>query len=77
MMQWDDAWGELYPNWSVYFMVDDIDASTQKAKSLGGAVHVEKRAAGEMGVFSVVGDPQGAIFTMIQFNGPVDAPPGH
>jgi hypothetical protein len=30
-----------------------------------------------MGSFAVVQDPQGAVFTIMQFNGPVDPPPGY
>jgi len=29
-----------------------------------------------MGQFAVVQDPQGGVFTIMQFDGPVDPPPG-
>ena len=76
MMQMDASWGEVPPNWSVYFMVEDIDAAVAKVKELGGNILVPPTAAGEMGRFSVVQDPQGGAFTMMQFSGPVDPPPG-
>ncbi len=37
---------------------------------------VSPTAAGEMGRFAVIQDPQGAVFTAMQFSGPVDPPPG-
>lgn len=76
MMQMDDSWGDVPPNWSVYFMVADVAASTARAQELGGSVLVPLQAAGEMGTFSVIRDPQGAVFTIMQFNGPVDTPLG-
>ena len=76
MMAIQESWGPVPPNWSVYFMVEDLDASVAKAQELGGNIMVPPMAAGEMGRFAVVQDPQGGVFTMMQFNGPVDAPPG-
>jgi predicted enzyme related to lactoylglutathione lyase len=64
-------------NWSVYFMVEDVDAAVAKVGKLGGNVLVPPVDAGEMGRFSVVQDPQGGAFTVMQFSGPVDAPPGY
>jgi predicted enzyme related to lactoylglutathione lyase len=72
----DDSWGPVPPNWTVYFMVEEVDASVAKVKELGGNVLVPPTAAGEMGRFSAVQDPQGGMFTLMQFSGPVDTPPG-
>ena len=77
MMAIDPSWGEVPPNWGAYFMVDDVEASMAKAKELGGNVLVPATAAGEMGRFSVLQDPQGGALTVMQFNGPIDPPPGH
>jgi predicted enzyme related to lactoylglutathione lyase len=76
MMQMDASWGEVPPNWSTYFMVEDVEATVSKVTELGGNVLVPPTAAGEMGRFAVVQDPQGGVFTVMQFSGPVDAPPG-
>jgi predicted enzyme related to lactoylglutathione lyase len=76
MIKIDESWGEVPPNWSVYFMVMDINASSEKVKELGGNVLTPPTAAGEMGKFSVVQDPQGGHFTIMQFDGPADLPPG-
>jgi predicted enzyme related to lactoylglutathione lyase len=76
MMQIDESWGEVPNNWQIYFMVEGIDAYTEKVKELGGNVLNGPMAAGEIGRFSVVQDPQGGVFTIMEFSGPVDAPPG-
>jgi predicted enzyme related to lactoylglutathione lyase len=76
MMEMDDSWGPMPPSWSVYFMVADIQATVAKAQALGGKIFVPPTQAGEMGTFAVIQDPQGAVFTAMQFAGPVDEPPG-
>lgn len=76
MMQMDDSWGDVPPNWSVYFMVADITAAAARVSELGGHVLVPPSKAGEMGTFAVIRDPQGGVFTIMEFNGPVDLPPG-
>ncbi len=77
IIQMDENWGDEIPNnWGVYFMVTDLAASVAKVKELGGNIIVPPTAAGEMGKFSVVQDPQGGAFTIMQFDGPVDSPPG-
>lgn len=76
-MKIQESWGPVPPNWSVYFLVEDVDAYAAKAQELGGNVLVPPTVAGEMGKFSVLQDPQGGAFTVMQFNGPVSSPPGH
>lgn len=70
-------WGDVPPNWGVYFMVDDVAAKTAQVQELGGNVLVPPQKAGEMGEFAVVQDPQGGVFTIMSFQGPVDPPPGY
>ncbi len=77
MMAIDESWGDVPSNWAVYFMVEDVETAVAKVKELGGNMLVPATAAGEMGKFSVVQDPQGGVFTVMEFNGPVDAPPGY
>jgi len=76
-MKIEESWGPVPPNWAVYFLVEDVDAYAGMAEELGGNVLVPPTAAGEMGKFSVLQDPQGGAFTAMQFNGPVSPPPGH
>ena len=77
MLKMDESWGEIPPHWGVYFMSEDIEATAAKAKELGGQIHVPPTEADTVGRFTVIGDPQGGVFTAMQFDGPVDAPPGY
>ncbi len=56
------------PHWSVYFAVDDTDAMTSKAESLGAKVMVPPSDIPEVGRFAVLQDPQGAVFNIIRVN---------
>lgn len=76
MMRMDESWGPVPPNWAIYFMVEDVESAVRKVGELGGNVMVPPTQAGEMGRFAVVQDPQGGVFTVMQFNGPTDPPPG-
>jgi predicted enzyme related to lactoylglutathione lyase len=76
MMQIDESWGEVPPNWSTYFLVEGIESKVEKIQELGGNVLVPPTPAGELGKFSVVQDPQGGTFNIIEYNGPADPPPG-
>jgi len=53
--------------WTIYFNVDDTDATVANAKSLGGAVFVEPTDI-PPGRFAVIADPQGAAFNVIKMN---------
>jgi uncharacterized protein len=48
--------------WVPYVLVDDLAASTEKARSLGGTVLQANIPVPEMGTFSIVQDPTGAVF---------------
>lgn len=77
MIPMDENWEGVPPNWSVYFHVEDVEASAAKAQELGGKLLVPVTPAGEIGRFAVVQDPQGAVFNIIEFKGPADPPPGY
>ena len=62
---------EVPSYWLVYFAVENIEAATAKAKSLGANAMVEMMEAGDAGRFSVLGDPMGAVFAIIQLNQPM------
>jgi len=70
MIQMTAEWGDLPPHWMVYFAVADCDASAEKAKSLGGQIHVPPSDIPSMGRFAVLTDPQGATFSIFQLNNP-------
>lgn len=77
MILMDDSWGDVPSNWAVYIFVEDVESTINTAQELGGNVLVPATVAGEMGKFAVLQDPQGAVFTVMSFNGPVDPPPGY
>jgi predicted enzyme related to lactoylglutathione lyase len=54
------------PLWMIYFMVEDCDATTERAQSLGGNIHVPPTDIPNTGRFSVIQDPQGATFAVIK-----------
>ncbi|KQZ81446.1 glyoxalase [Mesorhizobium sp. Root157] len=70
------------PAWVGYIQADDADATTDAVKKAGGKVHREPSDIPGVGRFSVVSDPQGAVFMLLQPNGPDQPPvamgtPGH
>jgi predicted enzyme related to lactoylglutathione lyase len=71
------------PVWLGYIKAADVDAETRGVEAAGGKVHQPPRdIGGGVGRFSVVADPQGAVFMLLQPQGP-DMPraapmtPGH
>ncbi len=60
-----DEWQGIPPHWMVYFAVADCDATAEKVKELGGKVCVPPTDIPNVGRFSVVNDPQGAVFSVI------------
>lgn len=77
MMQLTEEMAHVPPNWSVYFLVDDIEASAAKVGELGGTLLVPVTSAGQVGKFAVAQDPQGAVFSVIEYTGPASPPPGY
>lgn len=68
--------GELPSVWSVYFAVEDCDATVQQAEALGGSVVKPPTDIPDGGRFAVLQDPQGAVFMVMKMDG-VDPPPGY
>lgn len=52
------------PHWLAYVGVDDIAASTNKARELGATVVQDVMQVGDHGWLSVITDPTGATFAM-------------
>ena len=48
--------------WLPYVLAEDIQATTQKAKSLGGKVMKDVTEVAGMGWLSIIQDPGGALF---------------
>jgi uncharacterized protein len=51
-------------HWMAYVGVDDIQASTKKAQSLGAKVVMDVMPVGTFGWFSIITDPTGATIAM-------------
>ena len=60
------AWGPVPPYWLVYFAVRDCGGQAALVQSLGGTIRVPPTDVPEVGRFSVVADPQGATFAVIE-----------
>lgn len=54
------------PHWLAYVGVDDIEASTRKARELGATVLQDVMQIADYGRLSVIRDPTGAVIAMWQ-----------
>lgn len=68
MIEIQSDWGDVPPNWVVYFAVEDCDVTLEKAVSLGGKIEMQPMEIPDVGRFAIVQDPQGAYFTVIQMS---------
>ena len=50
------------PHFMTYIAVDDVDASAEKAQSLGGTVLKAPDEIPNVGRFAIIQDPSGAVF---------------
>ena len=53
-------------HWLAYVGVDDIDASTKKARELGATVIVDSIKVADFGSMSIITDPAGAVLGLWQ-----------
>ncbi|HEX8905102.1 MAG TPA: VOC family protein, partial [Longimicrobiaceae bacterium] len=56
----------MHPSWLPYFVVDDAEASVEKARSLGATILKEPADIPGVGRFALLQDPQGAFFYVIK-----------
>lgn len=54
------------PHWLIYFQVAEAEAATSKAGKLGGKILMPARKMENVGVWSIVADPQGAVFALFK-----------
>jgi predicted enzyme related to lactoylglutathione lyase len=66
MMKIQPEWGPVPPAWTSYVMVDNADASVEKAKGLGGSVVMGPADVPGTGRFALLQDPQGATFAVFE-----------
>ncbi|WP_225408624.1 VOC family protein [Stigmatella hybrida] len=56
----------MRPMWLGYVAVDDVDAAVARIVAAGGAKHLPPADVPGVGRFSMVGDPQGALFYVMR-----------
>ncbi|MGH7024852.1 MAG: VOC family protein [Caulobacteraceae bacterium] len=54
------------PGWMGYISVDDVDDYARRFEAAGGAIHRAPADIPDIGRFSVVGDPQGAVIVLFK-----------
>lgn len=59
--------GNPSPHWGVYVTVENVDASAKKAEELGATLLVPPMDIPNVGRFSVIQDPQGAVLSIIAY----------
>ena len=57
---------DLPPQWLLYVMIENLDASLDKCRALGGTVLAGPRALGKGQRFAVVRDPAGAVMAIVE-----------
>ncbi|MEP6781301.1 MAG: VOC family protein [Gemmatimonadaceae bacterium] len=58
---------DVKPFWVVYFTVDDVDASVEKATQLGGSICIPATDIPGIGRFAGITSPQGITFHTIKY----------
>jgi predicted enzyme related to lactoylglutathione lyase len=66
MMAIKKEWGEMPPNWSIYFVVASLDDTIEKAKGMGARQVMPPTDAEGVGRFVYLQDPQGTYVAFIQ-----------
>jgi predicted enzyme related to lactoylglutathione lyase len=67
MLEMTKEWSEeVSAQWMIYFSVSDCDEYVAKTEELGGDVCVSATDIPGVGRFSVLMDPQGAVFSIIK-----------
>ena len=57
----------MSPMWHAYVTVDDVDSTAQRAEQLGGTILMPPTDIPDVGRFSVIQDPQGAMINVIKY----------
>ena len=66
MLEMTDEWGDMPAHWMVYFQVENCDHTLSNVEKLGGQVCVPATDIPDVGRFSVITDPQGGFFSVIE-----------
>ena len=65
-----EGWEGVPPNWMPYLTVGDCKSCVAKAEGLGASVRVPAQTVPGVGTFSVLQDPTGATFSIMQWDMP-------
>ncbi|MBV7328373.1 VOC family protein [Chloroflexi bacterium TSY] len=76
MLEMEEQTEGVPPHWGVYFAVENCDESTAKAKELGGQALVGPFDIPNTGRMTVIQDPQGGVFMIMQMENVDPAPQG-
>ena len=68
MLEIKKEWGEVPPNWSIYFAVADLDSTVKNAKDMGASEVMPPMEVEDVGRFCLMRDPQNAYVSFIQIN---------
>ena len=69
MMQIQPEWGEVPPNWGIYFVVGDADGTMNQAEEMGAKEMMGPIDVKGVGRIYPLQDPQGAYFSIVQMEG--------
>jgi predicted enzyme related to lactoylglutathione lyase len=58
---------QVPPHWAAYVTVNDVDATAKKAQELGATLLVPPTDIPNVGRFSTIQDPQGAVLSVISY----------
>ena len=70
MVEIKPEWGKKSPHWSVWFDAGNLDAATTIAEAAGAEVKMRSINIPGVGQFSTIEDPQGSLFSMMEFTPP-------
>jgi predicted enzyme related to lactoylglutathione lyase len=66
MMEIAKEMGDVSPHWGSYVQVDDVEATVNQAKKLEARILVPPTDVPNVGRFSTLSDPTGAVISVIQ-----------
>ena len=59
-------WGGDLPNWTVYFVVESLEAALEKVQAMGGSVQKQPMSVPTVGTFALITDPQDVYLMLIE-----------
>ncbi|RMD97000.1 MAG: VOC family protein [Calditrichaeota bacterium] len=71
MWELSGEYANIPPHWMVYFAVQNCDEAVEKARNLGAKIANPPTDIPGVGRFSVIQDPQDALFSIIQLENPM------